>query len=185
MDAIFALLPEALAGSDWLLSLQNFMQQGGQVLWWLSGVVALCWLLILERIIYLFVEFPKHKANWVDAWRERSDQTSWYARSIREGWLSQAHSQLYQNLNIIKVLVAICPMLGLLGTVTGMISVFDVMANQGSSNPKLMASGISLATLPTMAGMVAALTGMFFHARLMKACQLREIKLEKSLRSQR
>lgn len=76
-------------------------------------------------------------------------------------------------------------MLGLLGTVTGMISVFDVMANQGSSNPKLMASGISLATLPTMAGMVAALTGMFFHARLMKACQLREIKLEKSLRSQR
>ncbi len=55
------------------------------------------------------------------------------------------------------MLVAICPMLGLLGTVTGMISVFDVMATQGSSQPRLMASGISLATLPTMAGMVAAL----------------------------
>ncbi len=64
-----------------------------------------------------------------------------------------------------------------------MISVFDVMATQGSSDPKLMASGISLATLPTMAGMVAALTGMFLHARLFKACQKREIHLEKSLRS--
>ncbi|MCE7629768.1 MotA/TolQ/ExbB proton channel family protein, partial [Vibrio fluvialis] len=69
--------------------------------------------------------------------------------------------------------------------VTGMISVFDVMATQGSSNPKLMASGISLATLPTMAGMVAALAGMFVHARLAKTCRLFELKLEKSLRSQR
>lgn len=74
-------------------------------------------------------------------------------------------------------------MLGLLGTVTGMISVFDVMADQGSSNPKLMASGISLATLPTMAGMVAALVGMFIYARLYKKCQWLEMKLEKSLRS--
>jgi biopolymer transport protein ExbB len=76
-------------------------------------------------------------------------------------------------------------MLGLLGTVTGMISVSDVMATQGSSDPKLMASGISLATLPTMAGMVAALAGMFVHARLAKVCNRLELKLEKSLRSQR
>jgi biopolymer transport protein ExbB len=99
--------------------------------------------------------------------------------------LGQASLLLNQNLNFIKLLVAICPMLGLLGTVTGMISVFDVMATQGSSDPKLMASGISLATLPTMAGMVAALAGMFVHARLAKVCSRLEIKLEKSLRSQR
>ena len=185
MDIFIAMLPELVTGSPWLISLQSFMQQGGQLLWWLFGVVALCWLLMIERLIYLFVEFPKHRASWIKSWRARSEQDSWYARSIRDGWLAQAHTNLYQNVNIIKVLVAICPMLGLLGTVTGMISVFDVMANQGSSNPKLMASGISLATLPTMAGMVAALFGMFFHARLLKACQVREVKLEKSLRSQR
>ncbi|MDC5821683.1 MotA/TolQ/ExbB proton channel family protein [Vibrio europaeus] len=185
MEAIFALFPEVIATSNWMTSLQDFMQQGGQVLWWLSGVVLVCWLLIIERIAFLWFQFPKQRNQWVDAWKQRSDQHSWYARSIREGWLSEAHSLLNQNLNVIKVLVAICPMLGLLGTVTGMISVFDVMANQGSSDPKLMASGISLATLPTMAGMVAALTGMFCHARLVKVCQTKEIKLEKSLRSQR
>ncbi len=185
MEWLFTLLPTSLSSSDWMIALQSFMQQGGQVLWWLSGVVALSWLLIIERLIYLFVQFPKQHKLWIEAWQARSDQNSWYALSIREGWLAQAQRHLFQNLNFIKVLVAICPMLGLLGTVTGMISVFDVMANQGSSNPKLMASGISLATLPTMAGMVAALTGMFFHARLVKACQVREIKLEKSLRSHR
>jgi len=185
MDAVFSLLPEVIASSNWVTSLQDFMQQGGQVLWWLSAVVAISWLLIVERIIFLWFQFPKQRKQWVETWKHRSDQHSWYARSIREGWLSEAHFMLNQNLNLIKVLVAICPMLGLLGTVTGMISVFDVMANQGSSDPKLMASGISLATLPTMAGMVAALTGMFCHARLVKVCQMKEIKLEKSLRSQR
>ncbi|GLT19385.1 hypothetical protein GCM10007938_31670 [Vibrio zhanjiangensis] len=185
MDSFIAILPDIIAGNQWLASFNSFMQQGGQLLWWLFGVVAVCWLLMIERLIYLFVEFPKQRKRWIQAWHERHEQHSWYARSIREGWLAQAHAKLYQNVPIIKVLVAICPMLGLLGTVTGMISVFDVMAQQGSSNPKLMASGISLATLPTMGGMVAALFGMFCHARLLKACQVREIKLEKSLRSQR
>lgn len=178
-----SLASSGLFSNPWLESLHHFMQQGGQVLWWLAGVVFVCWLLILERYFYLLLSFPKERQQWVNNWLARSDQTSWYAVSIRDGWLGQAHIQLQQNLSIIKVLVSICPMLGLLGTVTGMISVFDVMATQGSSDPKLMASGISLATLPTLAGMVAALAGMFVHARLAKKCRMLELKLEKSLRS--
>lgn len=166
------------------LPLSEFMAQGGTVLWWLAAVVAICWLLVVERVIFLVFTYPKQRQVWIEKWHARQDHNSWHARAIREGWIGQAHISLTQNLNVIKVLVAICPMLGLLGTVTGMISVFDVMATQGSSNPKLMASGISLATLPTMAGMVAALAGMFVHARLAKTCRLFEIKLEKSLRSQ-
>jgi len=177
--------------TDWLMSLNNlflplseFMTQGGAILWWLAAVVAIYWLLVTERIIYLVFTFPKQRKQWVEKWHQRTEHNSWHAHAIKQGWIGQAHLDLTRNLNIIKMMVAICPMLGLLGTVTGMISVFDVMANQGSSDPKLMASGISLATLPTMAGMVAALAGMFVHARLVKACRLLEMKLEKSLRSQ-
>ncbi len=56
--------------------------------------------------------------------------------------------------------------MGLLGTVTGMIEVFDVMAIQGTSNVKAMANGVSMATIPTMAGMVIALSGILFEKRL-------------------
>lgn len=168
----------------WWFSLSHFMDQGGPILLWLAAIVVLCWLLVVERVIFLYCYYPKQKRVWLEKWQQRDDQTSWYAHAIRRGWLNEAHTALNQNLNLIKVLVAICPMLGLLGTVTGMISVFDVMATQGSSQPRLMASGISLATLPTMAGMVAALAGMFVHARLAKACYWRELKLEKLLRSQ-
>lgn len=171
--------------NDLFLPLSEFMAQGGAVLWWLATVVAVYWLLVIERILFLVFIFPKQRKQWIEQWHQRSEHHSWHAHAIKQGWIGQAHIALTQNLNVIKVMVSICPMLGLLGTVTGMISVFDVMATQGSSDPKLMASGISLATLPTMAGMVAALAGMFVHARLVKTCRLLEMKLEKSLRSQR
>lgn len=186
MGALFSFswLPASITSSDWALSLSQFMHQGGQVQWWLAAVLFVIWLLVIERFLYLTRIFPKQREQWVERWHQRHDQTSWYAHSIRAGWLSEAKVSLNQNLKLIKVLVAICPMLGLLGTVTGMIAVFDVMAIQGSSNPKLMAAGISLATLTTLSGMVAALVGMFIHSRLTKACHRRHVKLEQDLRSQ-
>jgi biopolymer transport protein ExbB len=62
--------------------------------------------------------------------------------------------------------MVILPLLGLLGTVTGMIQVFNVMAMEGTANPRLMAAGVSAATIPTMAGLVAALSGFWFTVYL-------------------
>ena len=66
-----------------------------------------------------------------------------------------------RGLPMIQTLVALCPLLGLLGTVTGMITVFQVMAFYGTGNARSMAAGVSMATIPTMAGMVGALSGVF------------------------
>ncbi|MBD1555734.1 MotA/TolQ/ExbB proton channel family protein [Vibrio sp. S9_S30] len=164
-------------------TLAEFMSKGGQVLWWLAGVVFLCWVLIVERIIFFSFSFGKRKISWIEAWNMREDHQSWYALAQKNGVMQQASLQLNQHLDLIKALVSLCPMLGLLGTVTGMIAVFDLMALSGSSEPKLMASGISMATLPTMAGMVAALAGMFAHSRLVKMANKKALKLEQQLRS--
>ena len=59
-------------------------------------------------------------------------------------------------------LLMVLPLLGLLGTVVGMIQVFNIMAVAGTSNARLMSAGVSAATIPTMAGMVAALSGVYF-----------------------
>ena len=74
--------------------------------------------------------------------------------------------ELETGLQYIKVLVALCPLFGLLGTVTGMIEVFDVLSIAGSGNARAMAGGVSKATIPTMAGMVAALSGLLLSVRL-------------------
>ncbi|CZF85596.1 MotA/TolQ/ExbB proton channel family protein [Grimontia marina] len=170
--------------NDWWLSLSDFLTQGGPVLWGLAIVAALSWLLVFERLLFLITAFPGLKKQTIAKWQSREDKTSWVSRSMRESWLFEARTQLYRNLNFLKALVAICPMLGLLGTVTGMISVFDLMALKGAGEPRSMAAGISLATLPTMAGMVIALAGLFAHARLQKTCERREASLAQALRSQ-
>ncbi len=61
----------------------------------------------------------------------------------------------------IETMMQILPLLGLLGTVVGMIKVFDVMTFFGTGNARLMASGVSQATIPTMAGLVAAISGVY------------------------
>nr|WP_115720580.1 MotA/TolQ/ExbB proton channel family protein [Gallaecimonas mangrovi] len=147
-------------------SVRDFMNAGGLVLYWLAIVLFVMWVLMIERYIYVTWSFPSVVKGAVNKWEARSDTTSWYAHRIREAWISQANEKLNARMHLIGTLVAVCPLMGLLGTVTGMVHVFEIMANTGTGNPRLMASGISMATIPTMAGMVAALSGVFFSSRL-------------------
>ena len=62
-----------------------------------------------------------------------------------------------------------------------MIAVFEVMAMTGTGNARLMAGGISMATIPTMAGMVTALSGIYFGSRLEARARQEKERLEDSL----
>lgn len=147
-------------------TVRDFIATGGDVLYLVFAALLLMWIIMVERCWYLFGVFPKERANVIKKWDERTDTKSWYAHKIREAWVSEVSTKLNDRMLLLKTTIVICPMIGLLGTVTGMIAVFEIMAVQGTGNPRLMASGISMATIPTMAGMVAALSGMFFVTRL-------------------
>ena len=144
-------------------SIQNFLNAGGDVLWIILLVSICLWGLVAERLIFFSAYYPKQKQQWLQNWNERADKSSQQALTIRECIISEAKIQMKKNLPIIKVLVGLCPLLGLLGTVTGMIHVFDVMAVTGTGNARAMASGVSQATIPTMAGMVVAIAGLYFN----------------------
>ncbi|MGD2133973.1 MAG: MotA/TolQ/ExbB proton channel family protein, partial [Maricaulaceae bacterium] len=98
----------------------------------------------------------------INEWTRRDDKRSWYAHAVRDQLISNVREKAQQNVELIKTVIAVAPMLGLLGTVTGMVEVFDVMAISGSSNARAMSAGVSKATIPTMAGMVVALSGFYF-----------------------
>ena len=149
-----------------LENIRDFLESGGQVLWLLLFVSMLLWTFIIERYWYLRRVHPRFLKQVVSEWDARADTSSWYARKIRDALISDINLRLNRSLLLIKTLIALCPLFGLLGTVTGMIQVFDVMAFIGTGNARAMASGVSMATIPTMAGMVAALSGFYFSARL-------------------
>lgn len=147
-------------------SVRGFIATGGDVLYIVAFVLFVMWMLIIERFWFLAREYPAMRNKIIADWHARTDTTSWYAHKIRDAWVSQASTELNTRMNVIKTLVAMCPMIGLLGTVTGMIAVFEIMAMVGTGNPRMMAGGISMATIPTMAGMVAALSGVFVTSKL-------------------
>jgi biopolymer transport protein ExbB len=143
-----------------------FFETGGNVVVAIFWVTLLMWILITERLLFMRLVFPREVDGIIATWNARADRSSWIAQQIRREMLSKLWQRLNRSVPMIKTLVAVCPLLGLLGTVTGMIEVFDIMAIAGSGNPRAMASGVSRATIPTMAGMVAALSGLYFSVRL-------------------
>ena len=145
---------------------RDFVERGGTVMLAIALVTAIMWGLIYERFWYFRVLHKQESARVLKLWNTRTDRTSWQATQIRRMLVSQVDLKLQQRLWPIETIVKLCPMLGLLGTVTGMIEVFDVMAFSGSGNARGMAAGVSKATLPTMAGMVAAISGMLFSIQL-------------------
>jgi len=149
-----------------IAAVRAFMERGGDVLSLIAAVTFMMWTLMLERIWYFKVIQPRESKRVEAAWRSRGDHESWFADQVRRLLVSEVRLDLHHSVRAIKTLVAICPMLGLLGTVTGMIEVFDVMAISGSGNTRAMASGVSKATIPTMAGMVAALSGMILSVQI-------------------
>ena len=146
--------------------LQEFMGTGGPVLFWIMLLAFAMWTFIFERMAYYLFAHKSTKTRLKNEWDARTDKSSWKALAIRDELVSQIKEKTETNVGIIKTLVALAPLLGLLGTVTGMIEVFDVMALSGSSNARLMAGGVFKATIPTMAGMVVALFGLYFSTVL-------------------
>jgi len=162
--------------------IRDFMELGGDVLWAIMVALFLMWTLILERLWYLYRVFPRKKREIVGTWESRPDTGSWYAKCIRDCLVSEASLGLRQHVGMIKSLIAVCPLLGLLGTVTGMIAVFDVMTFSGSGSARALSSGVFKATVPTMAGMVAALSGVYFGALLEHKAQIEADTLQDLLR---
>ncbi|MDJ0847741.1 MAG: MotA/TolQ/ExbB proton channel family protein [Myxococcota bacterium] len=147
-------------------AVRDFIETGGDVLLVIAFVTGVMWTLIIERFWYFRTGHRVEVEKAVEEWESRSDHSSWNAHQVRRLLVSEVQLKLSRGLSLIKTIVALCPMFGLLGTVTGMIEVFDVMAIAGSGNTRGMAGGVSKATLPTMAGMVAALSGMLFSIQL-------------------
>ncbi len=168
--------------SEALLSIRDFMEQGGTVLWLIAILVFFMWGMIFERIWYLSHGHNSYIDKLANQWNSRKDKTSWYALQVREKLISQAKFEINKNLSMIQTCIMLAPLFGLLGTVTGMIEVFQVMAFSGGGDARAMAGGVSKATLPTMAGMVVALSGVFASIYLNGASTRHESNLDEIIK---
>lgn len=142
-----------------LYSMTEFLDRGGTVLYVIFLLGFLLWFLVIERLLYFSLAARHHRNQLTEIW-ERNYRSE-NARCIRESLQYAFRDKLMVTLPLIQTLVRVIPLLGLFGTVYGMIEIFDVIAQQGTGDARAMASGISLATLPTMTGMAVGIVGLF------------------------
>ncbi|WP_339388076.1 MotA/TolQ/ExbB proton channel family protein [Vibrio caribbeanicus] len=88
-------------------------------------------------------------------------------------------SELEKGLSMLKLFAALAPMLGLLGTVTGMIETFQVITQFGNGDPKIMADGISMALVTTVLGLITAMPLLLAHNILSSQAETIRTILEK------
>ena len=159
-------------------SFEDRLEAGGTIGYIIIALLALGALIALERLVTLTiiggkvnsqrknVNNPGNNAlgRILKVYQDNKDvDVETLELKLDEAILKETPA-LESRISIIKVLAAIAPMMGLLGTVTGMIATFQSIQLFGTGDPKLMAGGISMALITTVQGLVAALPLMLLHA---------------------
>ena len=145
-----------------MFGLTELFDRGGPVLYILFIVTLFIWFIIFSK--YLSTSY--NNKNWIknnfDTFSSGVNINRSNIHLFEESFLIHIKRVSTQKLKMLDGLIGLCPMLGLLGTVYGMIEVFEVLAVLGTGNPRAMSTGVAKATIPTMAGMTIALSGLFF-----------------------
>ena len=157
-------------------------------MWALAVLCVVFWTLVFERFWYMRRIFPRWVQERREAWQQvLADDNGNWQRAVRLAWLAQARQQLAdletlelkldeailqetppleKGQGLLKLLAAVAPLLGLLGTVTGMIVTFQAITQSGGGDSRLMADGISQALVTTVLGLVVAIPLLFLHSLL-------------------
>lgn len=144
-----------------LRAVAALMDGGGPFVIWIFGSGVLMWAMILERSLYFFFLLPREAEALHHQWLQRDERNSWCARQIRQMFISRLNASMTSGFPLMQVLVPMSPLLGLVGTVSGMLEVFDSMALRGSADARTMASGVSHAMICTMTGLAVSITGLY------------------------
>nr|WP_022668610.1 MotA/TolQ/ExbB proton channel family protein [Desulfospira joergensenii] len=174
-----------------LFSIDNYIRSGGIVMFPLLSISLVMWVLIFNRMLFLrrlnitnisrdkageYVknnQLPPDKYKGVSSAlvreflliRSRDPELD---RFILDETVVRLISSLDSYLGFIKVLAGVAPILGLLGTVTGMMETFEVITLFGTGNAKAMAGGISIALITTQTGLMVSIPGLYMSGFLTK-----------------
>lgn len=152
-------LVEALAAP--FVALHRMRELGGPIVDYIFFACLAMWTLTFERYWYFSKVLPRDAAELLSQWQQRSNHHSWASRSVRKAMISRLNGAMTANMQLLRVLVPLCPLLGLLGTVSGMLNVFDSMAARGSADARSMANGVSEAMICTLTGLSVSITGLY------------------------
>ena len=146
--------------------LDELFIRGGPVLYILFGLTFLIFTLLIDKYVFIFIQSKKWVNNKFNQFVKLNPPSATKYKFVESTLISNVKRKTASNIKVLDGLIGMCPMIGLLGTVYGMIEVFEVLSFMGTGNPRAMSSGVAMATIPTMSGMVITLFGLYFYQDL-------------------
>jgi biopolymer transport protein ExbB len=167
------------------MRLFDYIEQGGPIMYILL-LLNIIGFTILFWKIFSVVDAKKNFNTTLNTLKENLKslskiQDTSLAVSVLKDEVQMKVHKLESGLNTVKIIASIAPLLGLLGTVIGILSAFKVISNSGLSDPSLFAGGIAMALLTTVAGLIVAIPHFIGYNYLVGALDDYEIELEKNL----
>ena len=143
--------------------LDELFIRGGPVLYVLFLITLMIFYILVDKYIFIFLNSKKWLDNKLSSFYKEFPPSSTDYKYVESILINSVTRQSKSNIKILQGLISMCPMIGLLGTVYGMIEVFEILSFLGTGNPRAMSSGVAMATIPTMTGMVISLFGLYFY----------------------
>jgi biopolymer transport protein ExbB len=167
------------------MRLFDYIQQGGPIMYILLLLNIIGFSLLLWKIFSVIdarKNFNQTLTELKDGLKSLVDvDDSSVALNVLKDEVQMKVHKLETGLNTVKIIASIAPLLGLLGTVIGILSAFKVISDSGLSDPSLFAGGIAMALLTTVGGLIVAIPHFVGYNYLVGALDDYEIELEKSL----
>lgn len=161
----------------------EYITQGGPIMYILL-LLNICGFAIMISKFLMFNKETGRIEEVANDLNGKIDKAGKEANSLLE--LAKQELSLYiggleKGLNTVRIIATISPLIGLLGTVIGVLVAFRVMSQTGLNNPASFAQGISMALITTVGGMMVAIPHYIGHSYLMGILDRVEIQLEKTL----
>jgi len=165
------------------MSLMDYMDKGGPIMY----ILLMCNIFGIATMIYKFITLSKEK-------KDLAKNSELFARRVQDKIdlkqkdlvieftkqeVSYYATNLETGINSVKIIATISPLLGLLGTVLGVLSSFQIIAQAGMSDPGQFAGGISMALITTVGGLIVAIPHYIGHSFLIGLLDRIENEAEK------
>lgn len=144
----------------------DLISRGGPVLYLLFILTLIIFSVLINKYYFVFIDKKVWYTTKLNNFYTNYPPERMKLSRVESTFLSEFKRDSNSGIKLLDGLIGMCPMLGLLGTVYGMIEVFEVLSFLGTGNPRAMSSGVAKATIPTMASMVITLFGLYFRQDL-------------------
>ena len=163
------------------IDLLNYINRGGIIVYVLIFLNVIGFTIMFWKVIQLsFSRFKKEKTinEIIDFVKESNEDLQ---KESIENIINRKIKKMEFGLNTVKIIASIAPLLGLLGTVVGVLNSFDSITKSGLGDPSIFSNGISIALITTVAGLIVAIPHYIGYNYIYGILDSIELKLQKEV----